>query len=79
MKNKKYNVHFLVNYYVENIDKSPHITKILNSIFDRKIGSSMLRNMYLTNKYGDLMKELKTDVSDMGTSVGVAMNNYIKV
>ena len=45
----------------------------------KKIGSSMLRNMYLTNKYGDLMKELKTDVSDMGTSVGVAMNNYIKL
>ena len=55
------------------------MTEILNSIFDKKIGSSMLRNMYLTNKYGDLMKELKTDVSDMGTIVGVAMNNCIKV
>ena len=79
LKNKKHTVHFLVNYYGENIEKSTQMTKILNSIFDKKIGSSMLRNMYLTNKYGDLMKELKTDVSDMGTSVGVAMNNYIKV
>ena len=78
LKNKKHNIHFLVNYYGESIEKSPQITKILNSIFDKKIGSSMLRNMYLTNKYSDLMSELKEDVSDMGTSVGVALNTYIK-
>ena len=51
---------------------------ILNKIFNKKIGSSMLRNMYLTNKYGKIMKEMKDDVKDMSTSVEVAMNNYIK-
>ena len=38
----------------------------------------MLRNLYLTNKYGDMVEELKNDVKDMGTSVDVALNNYIK-
>jgi hypothetical protein len=78
LKNKKHNVHFLVNYFGVNIDKPQQMTKILNAIFDKKIGSSMLRNMYLTNKYGSLMNELKSDTADMGTSVDVALNNYIK-
>ena len=79
LNNKKYHIHFLVNFYGEVIDKSTQMTKILNSIFGGlKIGSSMLRNMYLTNKYSGMMKELKNDVKDMSTSVDVALNNYIK-
>jgi hypothetical protein len=62
----------------EPINKSGDITKILNKIFGRKIGSSMLRNIYLTSKYGVMMQELKDDTSDMGTSVDVALNTYIK-
>jgi hypothetical protein len=62
----------------EPISKSSDITKILNKIFGRYIGSSMLRNIYLTSKYGSMMKELKDDTSDMGTSVDVAMNTCIK-
>jgi len=54
------------------------MTNILNKIFDKKIGSSMLRNMYFTNKYGSMMKEMKGDVKSMATSVDTAMNNYIK-
>jgi len=34
--------------------------------------------MYLTNKYGAMMQEMKQDVKTMSTSVDVAMNNYIK-
>jgi hypothetical protein len=78
LKNKKYNVHFLVNYFNEPIDKSNDIKKILNNIFGKNIGSSMLRNIYLSSKYGNMMNELKDDVSEMGTSLGTAMNNYIK-
>jgi len=79
LNNKKYHIHFLVNFYGEEIDKSTQMTKLLNSIFGGlKIGSSMLRNMYLTNKYSGMMKELKSDVKDMSTSVDVALNNYIK-
>ena len=78
LKNKKYDVHFLVWIDGEPINKSGDITKILNKIFGRKIGSSMLRNIYLTSKYGVMMQELKDDTSDMGTSVDVALNTYIK-
>ena len=38
----------------------------------------MLRNMYLSNKYGDMVDELKSDTKDMGTSVDVALSTYIK-
>lgn len=49
---------------------SNRITKSLNSIFNKKIGASMLRHIYLTNKYGDLVKEQKEDADFMahGTS-----------
>ena len=62
----------------EPINKSGDITKILNKIFGRNIGSSVLRNIYLTSKHGVMMQELKGDTSDMGTSVDVALNTYIK-
>ena len=38
----------------------------------------MLRNLYLSNKYSNIVEDLKNDVKDMGTSVDVALNNYIK-
>jgi hypothetical protein len=38
----------------------------------------MLRSIYLTNKYGKTLEDLKTDVANMGTSAGTAENNYIK-
>ena len=38
----------------------------------------MLRNIFLTDKYSDLTIELKNDTKNMGTSVDVALNNYIK-
>lgn len=78
LKNKKHDIHFLVWIDGEPINKSGDITKILNKIFGRNIGSSMLRNIYLTSKYGTMMTDLKKDTTDMGTSVDVAMNTYIK-
>lgn len=54
------------------------ITLILNRIFNKKIGSSMLRKLYLSNRYSDKAKELIDDVKNMGTSVATAQNNYIK-
>ena len=38
----------------------------------------MFRNMYLSNKYSNVIEELKDDVADMSTSLGTALNNYIK-
>ena len=78
LKNKKHDVHFLVWIDGEPINKSGDITKILNKIFGRNIGSSMLRNIYLSSKYSGMMKSLKEDTAHMGTSVDVALNTYIK-
>lgn len=69
---------FLVSFVGEPYKQNNSITRILNKIFDGKVGASMLRKLYLTNKYGDTLDELKTDVAQMGTSVDVAKNNYIK-
>ena len=77
LKNKEFNIPFLVEDGKE-LKTSTEITKILNKIFDKKISSSMLRNIFLTSKYGDLVNELKEDTKIMGTSSGVALNNYIK-
>jgi hypothetical protein len=57
---------------------SVKMTRMLNKIFGKKISVNMLRKYYVTTKYGDTMKELKDDASDMGTSVGTLKNNYIK-
>jgi integrase len=77
LKNKKYIIHFLVNN--SEINTGNQMTKILNKIFGGKnISSSMLRNIYLSNKYSNVIKNLKDDAIDMGTSVSTAMSNYIK-
>jgi hypothetical protein len=71
-------VPFLVKYGGEPLDVSNQITRILNKIFDKRVSVSMLRNIYLTDKYSDVMEEMKDDVKAMGTSVNVATTNYIK-
>jgi len=63
----------------EKLKSSDVITRLLNKIFKKKIGSSMMRNMYLTDKYADLNKEKEKDMQAMGTSSGTADNNYIKI
>ena len=78
LKNKNHDVNLLVDSSGEPYNKSNQITKLLNKIFDGKVGVSMLRNIYLTSKYGKVMKELDKDVKNMSTSQGVAMDNYIK-
>ena len=60
------------------IDSSTDMTRMLNKIFGLKVGVSMLRNIYLTSKYGDQQKELAEDAKDMGTSVDTASKHYIK-
>jgi hypothetical protein len=78
LKNKNYDVNLLVDSSGEPYNKSNQITKLLNKIFGSKVGVSMLRNIYLTSKYGKVMQELDKDVKNMSTSQGVALDNYIK-
>jgi hypothetical protein len=76
---KELNNKFLIVNYEGNEPKSSnYITTVLNKIFHKKIGCSMLRNIYLSSKYGDAMKDMKDDVATMGTSTNVATNQYIK-
>lgn len=75
---KESNIPFLVDYEENPIMESNALTKKLNNIFDKKIGSAMLRKMYLTNKYSKVMEEMKEDASAMGTSSSVMQTNYIK-
>jgi len=78
LKKKDYDIPFLVDEQGKGFKNRTEITKILNKIFGKKISSSMLRNIFLTDKYGNVMEELKKDTKAMATSVGTALNNYIK-
>lgn len=53
------------------------ITRILNRVFGGKIGSSMLRHIYLSGKYGDILEEQKKDAEAMAHSVSM-QKDYIK-
>jgi len=66
LKKKEYDFPFLVDETGKGLKNSTEITKILNKVFGKKISSSMLRNIFLTDKYGDVMEELKSDVKHMG-------------
>ena len=55
------NIPFLV-YYNQKPVKDNGITRILNKIFGKKIGSSMLRHIYLSSKYGNLLEDQKIDL-----------------
>jgi len=77
-KFKSKNNFLLVNSDGNEFKNINDITRILNSIFKKKIGSSMLRKMYLTNKFGKMQNELTETSKAMGTSVNVIQSNYIK-
>lgn len=70
--------HFLMKADGTGITTSTDMTRMLNKIFGKKVGCSMLRSIFLTDKYGKMAEEMKDDTSAMGTSVDTALNNYIK-
>jgi hypothetical protein len=60
----------------ENMEQANGITRILNKVFGKKIGSSMLRHIYLSSKYD--ITEMSKDAEDMGHSLE-EQKAYIKV
>ena len=74
------------NYFLCNFDGQPlphvnSITLILNKIFGRKVACSMLRNIFLSEKFETLqpmLDELKDTANSMGTSVNNSLSTYIK-
>lgn len=81
-KHKLKNNDFLINNmsnHEEPLRDVNSITRILNNIFNKKIGVSMLRKIYLTDKYKEQRNEMMNDSKMMGTSINTINNNYIKV
>lgn len=77
IQNFKEEVPFLVDYQKEPLLKVNSITYILNKIFGKNIGSSMLRHMYLSHKYGDELEEMKKDATEMSHGL-TQQKDYIK-
>ena len=70
-------VPFLVYFDGAPLDKVNSITRVLNKVFGRRVGSSMLRHIYLSSKYGDVHEQQKTDAEMMGHST-TQQKDYIK-
>ena len=69
---------FLIHQDGRVINTSTEMTRVLNKILGGRVGSSMLRNIFLTDKYGKVSEEMSDDVAAMGTSLDTANNVYIK-
>lgn len=54
------------------------ITRILNKSFGKRVGSSMLRHIYLSSKYADIKDEQQRDADAMGHSVAEQQGVYVK-
>lgn len=75
--NAKTQIEFLVNYDGSNLTYPNGITRILNKIFGKNLSSSMLRHIYISHKYGDVVKDMENTAKTMGHSVGM-QKAYIK-
>lgn len=78
LKKKSGVIPFLVDYEGNPFESVNAITRMLNKVFGKKIGASMLRSIYLTDKYSNQMKEMKDDSEAMGTSTNTIQSQYIK-
>ena len=79
LKKKGVLVPLLVDYEGNPFQQINSITRLLNKVFGKKIGVSMLRNIYLTDKFGDKVKELNETSEAMGTSSNTILNQYVKL
>jgi hypothetical protein len=75
---KKESVSFIVSHDGKAFTNNNDFTRLLYKIFGKKIGVSMLRKIFLTDKYKDTLDELKADSQKMGTSTSTIQDHYIK-
>lgn len=71
----------LVDYNGNRLNQINSITRLLNSIFKKKIGSSMLRKIFISHKFGsdlEKLKEMEQTAKEMGHSIGSQQNIYNK-
>lgn len=67
---------FLVSHDGSALTSVNVITRVLNKIFGKKIGSSQLRHIYITDKYGNQLSEMKEDARVMAHSVDEQQKVY---
>ena len=77
MKKQPTNIPFLVDYKGNPFYKVNDITRMLNKIFHKKVGASMLRHIYLSGKYGDILKQQEQDAKAMSHNLST-QKDYIK-
>ena len=58
---------------------SHFLIKTFEKYLNKRIGTQMLRKIYLSSKYADTMKEQKKDAYIMGHSTNTAQNIYTKI
>ena len=75
-KGKWTQVKLLVSHDGTPLTAVNSITRILNKIFGKKVGSSMLRHIFITDKYGGAKMEMKSDAKAMAHSVAEQQNVY---
>lgn len=68
--------HFLVQFDGSPLPSVNSITRILNKIFGKNVGTTMLRHIYLSNKYD--VSEMNQDANQMGHTAGM-QREYMKV
>jgi hypothetical protein len=78
LKYKPIESNFLIDAQGKPLNHSNQITRRLNRIFDKKISVSMLRNIYLTDKYSLINHDKLLDAKALGTSITMIDNNYVK-
>ena len=76
-KRKAEPVPFLVQSSGEPLTAVNAITRLLNKVFGKRVGSSLLRHSYLSGKYGDSLEEMKKDASAMAHSLN-EQKSYIR-
>lgn len=77
-KQRKEAVPFLVFKDGEPLHQLNSITRIINSVLGKGVGSSALRHIYLTKKYGNATKEMEEDAAAMGHSVSQQKDYILK-
>lgn len=68
----------LMHFDGEPLSAANGITRILNKVMGKKIGSTALRHIYVTDKFGDTLKEMKAVAGDMAHDMGT-QRDYIKL
>jgi len=75
---KTTNEPFLVYFNSSPFSTVNSITRILNKVFGKNVGSSMLRHSRQSSKYGEVIKEMGEDAKEMGHTLQTQIRDYIK-